>query len=697
MNFRLAILLMVGLMMVLTKSTYGSVDTLYTCHPGDAVPLQVTTTFAGYSWFPAATLDNPTVANPTAFPQQNTLYIASSITASGENLIKNGDFSSGNIDFSSQYIYSPGANPTQGVYGVFSSSRDLSPQVFRDCRDHTNGMGKLMVVDGSPIPNQQVWCQTVAVKPNTTYAFSTWVTTVLSSNPARLQFSINNEPLGIPFSPTLTTCFWLQFYETWFSNANTEAEICVINQNTNPTGNDFALDDFSFFELGEVLRDSFWVVVENIGLSVIDTAVCSGTFVEYAGELVPAATSKTFQFTSTHGCDSIVVLNVGVLDTLFEYFQVDTLCPGETFDFFGHTIWQDTVLCETISQGSTCDTIVCLTAVFLTAAAIGIDVTTPSCNGQADGQLLVAINAGLPPYRYEWEDGSHQFFREGLISGSYNLQVKDAKDCSVNVPILLGEPPPLSLAAEGHSQFCNDKVEGQIVLAATGGTEPYQYRTEGTSFQAINRLSGLSPGAYAVWVIDDNGCLNSTVVDIPAPYSPTLVVVAESDYIDLGDSTRVRGLSDAIGPLTYQWFPEVGVSCSSCPETDIRAFQTTQYTLVATDTLGCELSAKWLVQVNKQAQIYIPNAFSPNDDGVNDTFVIYTGNGVQSIHDFSVFDRWGNQLFYKEEYLPNDPSFGWDGTFFNEVLKEGLYVFMLRVTLVNGLVEQRSGEVLLIR
>lgn len=687
---------LIAIICLLTEIGHARIDTLYSCRPGDPVNLQVDTSFAAYSWQPTTRLDNPTIPGPIASPLATTLYMAESISASGENLIVNGDFSDGNTGFTSQYVYSPGANPTQGVYGVFFSGRDLSPQFFANCRDHTDGMGRLMAVDGSPQSNQEVWCQTVAVQPNTNYAFSTWVTTILPSNPAQLQFSINGQALGTPFSPTNTTCTWLQFYETWFSATSEVAEICVINQNTNPNGNDFALDDFTFFELGETVRDSFLVIVDNNTPAVIDTALCAGSTLAYAGESVLAGTSRTFEFTSLHGCDSTVILNLGILDTLFEYFRVDTLCPGEQFDFYGNTVFQDTVLCERTSQGGTCDTIVCLTAVFLTEAAIVIDDSPPTCFGDANGSIAVAVEAGLPPYTYRWADGAAEAFRTDLPSGSYTLEVEDAKACRAAVSVFLSEPEVLSLTANGSSQFCDGRVVGQIEVIASGGTPPFQYAIEGENFQANATLNDLMPGPYNALVKDANNCIATTAVEIPAPFTPTLLIVGDQ-LTQLGELVIAEGLTDALGPLSYQWSPTTGVACPTCATTEILPLETTNYTFTATDPLGCTLRANWLLQVDRNATIYIPNAFSPNGDGVNDTFGVYVGKGAEMIQDFGIYDRWGNQLFYQTACLPNDPSCFWDGSIVKGLLPVGIYVYTLEVLLINGILERRSGTVLLTR
>ena len=242
----------------------SQVDTLLICNPNDDVQLKTLPNRPGYRWSPSTSLDNPTVHNPRATPVVNTLYVAEILgDIIGENLIINPDFSEGNTGFESEYPFTERI-VTQGFYGVSESAKELNGIFFTDCPDHTDGEGLMMVVDGSPVEGVKVWCQQVEVKPNTQYAFSTWVASVLGANPAVLQFSINGENLGFPFTAVESVCQWRQFYELWHSESVDSAEICIVNKNTDPDGNDFALDDFLFVEVEETIYDSTMVIIEQV-------------------------------------------------------------------------------------------------------------------------------------------------------------------------------------------------------------------------------------------------------------------------------------------------------------------------------------------------------------------------------------------------------------------------------------------------
>lgn len=663
-------------------------DTLAICR-GESVQLSVDPNYATYRWQPVSGLSNPTIHNPVAVPQVITTYIVESIPATGQNLIINGDFSNGNSGFTSQYVYSPGANPTQGVYGIFNDANDLSPNFFEHCRDHTTGNGLMMVVDGSPIPNQEVWCQTVAIEAGKTYAFTTWLTSILQPNPAALRFSINGQQIGQTFIAGTQNCQWRQFYEVWESGSATEAEICIVNQNTNPNGNDFALDDFGFFEIGTPVYDTFTVVVHDIPVTQKDTVICADQIIDNPGPVFTFSVG----YTSQYGCDSIVEYTAQVLDTVTIINRADTLCPGETLTFFGHLIDRDTMICELLDNSQGCDTTICLQAFYLTEAALETMIYNPTCFGAVDGSIGLEVMAGLTPFRYQWEDGTTNPDRTGLAAGNYQVAVTDAKGCRAVKPIAVTGPSPLLTVVETESTVCNGSVNGIIRMNTIGGTGPYRYSVDaGQTYNTINEFSGLMPGIYEIRVIDQHQCTFSTTAVVPEPRRVTLDVPLNRQ-IRLGESILIAVTDNAPTPLTYEWLPTDGVACPTCAATELMPLRTTRYTVRVTDAFGCSVEAFLQVEVTRDEAVYIPNAFSPNEDGVNDQFRLYTSLGVEAILDFSIYDRWGNLLFYRADCAGDC---AWDGRLNGQRLEQDVYVFAARLRYLDGEVVPLSGEVNLI-
>lgn len=198
----------------------------------------------------------------------------------GDNLIENGDFELGDTLFSSEYELGTGGTwgllSYEGTYAINTDPLNTHTN-FASCSDHTSGIGNMMVVNGSDDANEVIWSQTVQVLANTNYQFSTWLMSVVAPNPAQLQFSINGINFGETFSPGSTTCDWQQFAEVWNSENNTTAVISIVNQNTQVSGNDFAIDDVIFYELCQS-SDSMELSITptpivNLGM---DTVICTG-------------------------------------------------------------------------------------------------------------------------------------------------------------------------------------------------------------------------------------------------------------------------------------------------------------------------------------------------------------------------------------------------------------------------------------
>ena len=262
-------------------------DTLTLCK-GQSVLLPATGNPAKLNWFPATALSDKQILNPIATPQVTTTYVVENIKYNGAELITNGDFEQGSTSFSSQYTSNCTAKAPWFPYDLVlneknycitdSSGKFTGFAGWKNCKNHTPVGSKLMVVNGAVTKDEAVWCQTINnIQPNSDYEFSTWVSTIFESNPALLQFTINNVKLDQPFQADIKGAKWTQFYTVWNSGLNTSANICITNQNTQSNGNDFALDDISFKPVCKS-RDTVVVeVVDNIQPKLgNDTVICPG-------------------------------------------------------------------------------------------------------------------------------------------------------------------------------------------------------------------------------------------------------------------------------------------------------------------------------------------------------------------------------------------------------------------------------------
>ena len=230
-----------------------------------------------------------------------------------------------------------------------------------------------------------------------------------------------------------------------------------------------------------------------------------------------------------------------------------------------------------------------------------------------------------------------------------------------------------------------------------GGVEPYLYQFEGGAFTSQVAYYGLTSDTYTIVVMDAEGCEFTEVVFIDEPPLVTLDLYPVDTLIHLGDSIQLEGYVNPSIPLSdTTWTETSWLSCTDCLDPWAAPLQNTMYELIVTDTNGCSAVANSLIRIENQQLVYIPNAFSPNNDGANDVFMIYAGTGVARVVEFRVFNRWGELMFAEENFQPNDPGFGWDGRLNGNTLNPAVFVYFVEIEFVNGRTEIFKGDVTLI-
>ena len=202
------------------------------------------------------------------------------------------------------------------------------------------------------------------------------------------------------------------------------------------------------------------------------------------------------------------------------------------------------------------------------------------------------------------------------------------------------------------------------------------------------------PGNYSLLV--QTGCDRKTgsidvkEVEVSISLGPDRLVEKGAE-LNLEPTIRTN---TAIG--YYYWKPMESTDelpCSTCPSNRIKVQKASTYLLEVGTIEGCKDVDELSIFFEKSG-IYIPNAFSPNDDGWNDVFFVQ-GKSDYSIRYFQVFDRWGNRLFHHSGGLVNDKNFGWNGKIKGKVVPEGVYVWQASIELLDGTIEEQSGDVLL--
>ena len=626
-------------LLLLKFSALNAQKTITICE-GDST--QLTTSIVGldYSWQTTEGLSNPKIRNPLAKPTQTTTYI-STVYSLQQNILSNSDFTQGSTGFTSDYSVSNNAG--SGRYLVTNNGPKSWWVGFSACNDHTSGAGNMMLVDGASALNQNVWCQEIAVKPNTDYAFSAWLQNICTcGSPPRLQFGINGVNLGNIIDVTNTNCQWNQFYEIWNSGNNTTAKICLLNQNTNPNGNDFAIDDITFTPVTPS-HDTIVVNVIPKSVTSIVNSICKGDSLFFNNQFYKKTGNYVIKLKSVKGCDSTVNLNLTVLPENIRTQKV-YICSVDTYKI-GDSTYKKTGIYRNILRGYQCDSIV------ITDLEVFIKWTEKI-------DTIICATQSLKV--------NNKIYNQ---TGHYRDTIPRPYRCDTIFDIHLTVMPlPFRMQ---NMTLC-----------------------QGEMFK-INNKTYNKTGIYTDSIAIKNGCdsiivTNINVIDLS-------LTLGNDTIIQNGDNMRLNPLVNSQNTLSWKWSPPTGLSCADCKTPIATPLSKMLYQLTVKDTkYGCTATDDIFIKVNPCEKVFIPNSFSPNDDTFNDVFTAYGADCAKRIKKMDIFNRWGNLVFTTENATLGNDSQGWNGQFKGKKLPTGVYVYVIEIEYGNGTSGIYSGDVSLV-
>jgi gliding motility-associated-like protein len=284
--------------------------------------------------------------------------------------------------------------------------------------------------------------------------------------------------------------------------------------------------------------------------------------------------------------------------------------------------------------------------------------------------------------------------------GSYELIVTNTdNNCQSTDAFNIVMETPIIDALITNNIACGEETGSIIFDVVSNGSPPYLYSIDGgNSYVSEPVFSNLPIGSYDLLVQDINGCEAQAITSISE--APGIYVLLEEQVeLKLGELYTLKPLfnqaTDQIASILWSSNPQL--SCTDCLYPTFTAQQTTFLEVLVTDLNGCTSIARILLLVDETVPVFIPNVFSPNNlDGANDRFTIY-GNPEQitEILSLNIFDRWGDQVFVKENFQVNDPSQGWDGKARGKLLNKAVFVYWAELLLQNGERIIVEGDVLL--
>jgi len=282
------------------------------------------------------------------------------------------------------------------------------------------------------------------------------------------------------------------------------------------------------------------------------------------------------------------------------------------------------------------------------AVSISGSTTVANCLYGIGGTATAGAIGGTPAYTYQWSNGVAGSSITNVAPGSYTVTVTDANGCSASVGLIVGNESPVTINP-GPTTICVGESTTLGVDSITGATYQWYYAGVALNGAVGNTFQTQAQGYYFVVVTSACGTF----------YSDSVTVTVNS----VSDATINNNLMicppetaqlNATGGTTYQWTPNAGLNFTNIPNPVASPTQSTVYSVVVTNDFGCSITMSVEVIIDCDT-LFVPNGFSPNDDGVNDGYVI---DGILNYpnNKFWVYNRWGN-LVYKTTGYANQ----WNG------------------------------------
>ena len=333
---------------------------------------------------------------------------------------------------------------------------------------------------------------------------------------------------------------------------------------------------------------------------------------------------------------------------------------------------------------------------------VNTGVTAVKCIGDKNGTISVTATGGTSPYNFSaTQDGANFVFAtndviQDLAIGVYTVIVSDNNGCTKTVLATVPNAVIDNFTTATDSTLCygSDYNDGAAhITATTAQNGPYQFSIDNSTPQTSGDFLNLSAGAHTITATNANGCLSTVPVVVLEPLPIIVDVVPDTVVLPLGNGQQVLVTYLNATNVSYAWTPELGLSCTDCPNPLVSPFNQQDYVVTISMINGsatCYGSATLHADVTDPLPVFIPNSFTPNGDGNNDLFQLY-GQGIKSV-DLKIFNRWGELV-----YQSNNQFDGWDGTYKGQLQLPQVFTYAVKIVFLDDKKLARKGTVTLLR
>lgn len=374
--------------------------------------------------------------------------------------------------------------------------------------------------------------------------------------------------------------------------------------------------------------------------------------------ITPADTGTYYisQLININGCTETFSSSYHVSPSTFYYEQHRILCYGDTA-YIGSTAYATPgVYLDTLQSTTGCDSIIKLTLTILPLVNVDLGKDTSLCMGQT-----MILDAGTGYTAYFWNDNFSDSTQQTITvntPGHYWVSIKNQNGCIFTDTIEIKNVYPIPVAAAGKdTTIC----EGNSVqLTASGGTS-YKWFPGGEE-QATIQVSPLSTTHYKVIVNNSNHCGSAT--------DEVIVTVRPNISTPVFDATYKEHCFDS-GPLTIgTTWGNTFLWTTGDTTSVITVNKEGTYQMTMLNNFNCPVTGQILVKEICNPKVFVPDAFSPNNDGLHDHLEIF-GKYFKNF-EMKIFNRWGEIIF-----ISSDRNMQWDGTYRGEDIPIGTYPWII--------------------
>jgi gliding motility-associated-like protein len=339
-----------------------------------------------------------------------------------------------------------------------------------------------------------------------------------------------------------------------------------------------------------------------------------------------------------------------------------------------------------------------------TPMTVNISSANPTCNNGTNGFVALDVQGGVPPYSYIWSTTPIQTgsIASNLPGGTYHATVSDNKGCQVSDSAMLTAPLPIAVSIDSAQVKCISSSNGFAIVTVSGGVYPYTYQL-GNTIQSSDTFSNLMVGNYTVLVTDANQCQGNTTLVVTSTGSLAVTLSASPNFVLAREPVQLNAVATSDTSITrYIWSPLDSLNFSGCADsTDCSdpiatPSSTHLYTVTVENARGCFVTDTVRVTISDHPSVFIPSAFTPNGDNLNDKFE-FDILGAKTVN-VQIWNRWGEKVFSNPAQANGTAdTHGWDGFYKGQIVQYDTYTYQFTVTYFDGHNQNMAGTVVVMR